>query len=121
MWNRLKAILADRKLLLGVIKEEILAIKENDYVAAARVIGGMLHYDVTVDPQSKAVSVSNVRFETIVTHYVSGSHDVQIYPLSQYTDTLAKRQASRIKQSDFSVAYIEDFVRDVIPAEFLAA
>lgn len=88
---------------------------------AARVIGGMLHYDVTVDPQSKAVSVSNVRFETIVTHYVSGSHDVQIYPLSQYTDTLAKRQASRIKQSDFSVAYIEDFVRDVIPAEFLAA
>lgn len=88
---------------------------------AARVIGGMLHYDVTVDPQSKAVTVSNVRFETIVTHYVSGSHDVQIYPLSQYTDTLAKRQASRIKQSDFSVAYIEDFVRDVIPAEFLAA
>lgn len=88
---------------------------------AARVIGGMLHYDVTVDPQTKAVTVSNVKLEPIVTHYVNGAHDVQIYPLSQYTDALAKRQASRIKQSDFSVAYIEDFVRDVIPAEFLAA
>ena len=88
---------------------------------AARVIGGMLHYDMTIDPQSGSVTVGNVKFETIVTHYVNGSHDVQIYPLSEYTDALAKRQASRIKQSDFSVAYIEDFVSGVIDAEFLAS
>lgn len=88
---------------------------------AARVIGGMVHYNITKDFISGKVTVSDVRFETIVTHYVSGSHDVQIYPLSQYSDTLAKKQAARIKQSDFSVAYIEDFVKDVIPAEFLTA
>ncbi len=87
---------------------------------AARVIGGMLHYDMTIDPQSGSVTVGNVKFETIVTHYVSGSHDVQIYPLSEYTDQLASRQAGRLKQSDFSVAYIENFVQDVIPAEFLS-
>ncbi|MGN0555841.1 MAG: CapA family protein [Candidatus Fimenecus sp.] len=88
---------------------------------AARVIGGMLHYDITKDFETDKVTVSNVRFETIVTHYVSGSHDVQIYPLSQYSDTLAKKQAARIKQSDFSVAYIENFVKEVIPEEFLTA
>lgn len=88
---------------------------------AARVIGGMLHYSVSKDFSTGKVTVSDVSFETIVTHYVSGSHDVQIYPLSQYTDALAKKQASRIKQSDFSVAYIENFVKEVIPAEFLSA
>ncbi|MGN0571851.1 MAG: CapA family protein [Candidatus Fimenecus sp.] len=88
---------------------------------AARVIGGMLHYDITKDFETDKVTVSNVRFETIVTHYVNGSHDVQIYPLSQYSDALAKKQAARIKQSDFSIAYIENFVNDVIPEEFLTA
>lgn len=88
---------------------------------AARVIGGMLRYDITKDFETDKVTVGNVRFETIVTHYVSGSHDVQIYPLSQYSDALAKKQATRIKQSDFSVAYIENFVKEVIPEEFLPA
>ncbi len=85
----------------------------------ARVIAGMLHYSVTKDFESGQVTVGNVSFEPIVTHYVSGSHDVQIYPLSQYSDALAKKQASRIKQADFSVAYIENFVKEVIPEEFL--
>lgn len=86
---------------------------------AARVIGGMLHYNITKDFVSGKVTVSDVHFETIVTHWVSGGHDVQIYPLSQYSDALAKKQATRIKQSDFSVAYIENFVKEIIPEEFL--
>ncbi len=85
---------------------------------AARVIGGMLHYTLTKGADDK-ITVSEVQFEPTVTHYVSGSHDVQIYPLSQYSDALAKKQAGRIKQPDFSVAYVENFVKDVIPAEFL--
>lgn len=88
---------------------------------AARVIGGMLHYSITVDFDSGKVTVGDVSFETTVTHFVTGGHDVQIYPLSQYSDALAKKQASRIKQPDFSIAYIENFVKDVIPEEFLTA
>lgn len=87
----------------------------------ARVIAGMLHYSLTVDAENSKVTVDDVLFETTVTHYVSGSHDVQIYPLSQYSDALAKKQASRLKQPDFSVAYIENFVKEVIPEEFLSA
>lgn len=85
---------------------------------AARVIGGILHYTLTKNSDGK-VTVSDVRFEPTVTHYVSGSHDVQVYPLSQYSDALAQKQASRIKQADFSVAYIENFVKEVIPEAFL--
>lgn len=87
----------------------------------ARVIAGMLHYSLTVDAETGKITVDDVLFETTVTHYVSGSHDVQIYPLSQYSDALAKKQASRIKQPDFSVSYIENFVKEVIPEEFLTA
>lgn len=85
---------------------------------AARVIGGMLHYTLTKGTDGK-ITVSDVQFEPTVTHYVSDSHDVQIYPLAQYSDSLAKKQAGRIKQPDFSVTYIENFVKEVIPAEFL--
>lgn len=86
---------------------------------AARVIGGALQYTLKKDGASGKVTVTDVAFQTLVTHYVSGSHDVQIYPLAEYTDALAKKQAGRIKQSDFSVAYIQNFVKKVIPEEFL--
>lgn len=86
---------------------------------AARVIGGMLHYDITKDFETGKITVSHVVFEPIVTHYVSGSHDVQIYPLSQYTDKLAKAQSGRIKQNDFSISYINNFTEKIIDKEFL--
>lgn len=86
---------------------------------ASRVIGGMLHYDLTKDYDTGKTTVDNVVFEPIVTHYVRGSHDAQIYPLSQYTDSLAKAQASRLKQNDFSIKYINDFVGKVIDKQFL--
>lgn len=86
---------------------------------AARVIGGVLHYNITKNFETNKITVSDVFFEPIVTHYVNGSHDVQIYPLSQYTDKLAKAQSRRIKQSDFSITYINEFVNKVIDKEFL--
>lgn len=86
---------------------------------APRMIGGMLRYDLTKDFESGKVTISNVSFETIVTHFVNNKHDIQIYRLSQYNDTLAKAQASRLKQSDFSMKYINDYVNRVIDSEFL--
>lgn len=86
---------------------------------ASRVIGGMLHYTIEKDGASGKVTVKDVSFEPVITHWVPKSHDVQIYPLSQYSDELAKKQASRIKQPDFSIAYINDFVKKVVPEEFL--
>lgn len=85
----------------------------------ARVIGGMLNYTLTKDFNTGKLSIDNVRFVPIVTHYVRGSHDVKIYKLSQYSDDLAKKQSGRLKDSSFDVAYIENFVSDIIDARFL--
>lgn len=85
----------------------------------ARVVGGMLHYTVTKDFNTGKLTVSDVKFEPIVTHYVNGSHDVQIFKLSQYNDDLAKRQSGRLKDSKFSVSYIKEFVSGIIDGQFL--
>ena len=49
----------------------------------------------------------------------NGSHDVQIFKLSQYNDDLAKRQSGRLKDSKFSVSYIKEFVSGIIDGQFL--
>lgn len=86
---------------------------------SARVVGGMLRYTVTKDFNTGKLTVSDVKFEPIVTHYVNGSHDVQIFKLSQYNDNLAKRQSGRLKDSKFSVSYIKEFVSGIIDGQFL--
>lgn len=86
---------------------------------SARVVGGMLRYTVTKDFNTGKLTVSDVKFEPIVTHYVNGSHDVQIFKLSQYNDDLAKRQSGRLKDSKFSVSYIKEFVSGIIDGQFL--
>lgn len=85
----------------------------------ARVVGGMFRYTVTKDFNTGKLTVSGVKFEPIVTHYVNGSHDVQIFKLSQYNDDLAKRQSGRLKDSKFSVSYIKEFVSGIIDGQFL--
>lgn len=85
----------------------------------ARVVGGMLHYTVTKDFNTGSITISDVKFETIVTHYVNGGHDVQIFKLSQYTDELAKKQSGRLKDSSFSVSYVKNFVSGIIDQQFL--
>ncbi len=85
----------------------------------ARVIGGMLYYSVTKDFNTGEVTIDGVRFEPTVTHYVRGSHDVQIYRLSQYSDELAQKQASRLNEPSFGISYINDFVSKVIDSQFL--
>ncbi|MBE6827752.1 MAG: CapA family protein [Ruminococcaceae bacterium] len=87
----------------------------------ARVVGGMIKYTVTKDFANNSITISNVKFLPTVTHYVRGVDDVQVYLLSQYTDQLAKKQASRLKENAFSVEYINNFVSGIIDAQFLNA
>ena len=86
----------------------------------ARVIGGMVSYTVTKNTASNSLEISDVHFIPTVTHYVRGVDDVQIYLLSQYNDTLAKKQAGRLSEGNFSVSYINEFVGKIIDPQFLA-
>ena len=81
----------------------------------------MIKYTVTKDFANNSITISNVKFLPTVTHYVRGVDDVQVYLLSQYTDQLAKKQASRLKENAFSVEYINNFVSGIIDAQFLNA
>lgn len=84
-----------------------------------RVLGGMLKYRVTVDKSTGGLTIDNVKLIPIVTHYVRGSDDVKIYKLSQYTDSLASRQASRLKCSDLSVNYFKRELAKIIDGKYL--
>ena len=84
-----------------------------------RVLGGMLKYRVTKDKATDSLTIDNVSFVPIVTHYVRGSDDVKIYKLSQYTDSLASRQASRLKCDSLSVNYFENELSKIIDEQFL--
>lgn len=84
-----------------------------------RVLGGMLKYRVTADKSTGGLTIDNVKLIPIVTHYVRGSDDVKIYKLSQYTDSLASRQASRLKCSDLSVDYFKRELAKIIDGKYL--
>ena len=83
-----------------------------------RVLGGMIKYSVTKDMTTNRLTIDNVSFIPIVTHYVRGSDDVKIYQLSKYSDELAKRQASRLDCSSFSVSYLEEKLANIIDTKY---
>lgn len=84
----------------------------------SRVVGGMVGYTVTKEMTSGKITVSNVQFIPIVTHYVQGVDDVKIYLLSQYSDTLAAKQRARLGSQSFSINYINNFVAGIIDKQF---
>lgn len=83
-----------------------------------RVLGGMIKYSVTKDSKTNTLKIDNVSFIPTVTHYVSGVDDVKIYKLSQYSDALAKKQASRLKCDGLSIAYFEEKLSEIIDTKY---
>lgn len=87
--------------------------------AAPRVIGGMVQYEITKDFETNTISIDNVVFEPLITHYGSGFSNIQVIPYSQYSDTLASQHGIRSETPSFSMEYIQNLVKDIIPAEFI--
>ena len=54
----------------------------------SRMLGGMAKWTLVYEPQTKAVSIEDVRFEPTVMFFDAAGKDVQVWPLSQYDDTL---------------------------------
>ncbi len=87
--------------------------------SAPNLIGGLMDFDVTYDFENETCSVTYANLIPIVTHYGSNKSNVQIYPLSDYTDTLASSHGIRSKYSGFSILYIEGVVSEYIEEQFL--
>ncbi len=83
-----------------------------------RMIGGMLNYTLTKHYDTDTVTVDNVSFEPVITHYDSGYKNIRLYLYSQYSNDLALAHGVRSNTSSFSMEYIDQVVSAVIPAEF---
>lgn len=86
---------------------------------APRVVGGMVNYDVVKDHETGVITVENAVFEPLITHYGYGFSNIQVIPYSQYSEDLAKAHGIRGDTPEFSLTYIQDLVKSVIPEEFI--
>lgn len=80
---------------------------------AARMIGGML--DVRFWVEEDSISLSSVEFLPCITHYGTGTTNVQVYPYDLYTTELANAHGL----SAISMPYIYNTVTSVIVGDFL--
>lgn len=85
--------------------------------AGARMIGGML--DVRFMAVGDQVTLSDVTFLPVITHYDEGVTGITNYVYDQYTTDLAESHGVRAFTSGFSHKYIYDLVTEVVDVSFL--
>lgn len=84
-----------------------------------RMLGGMLNFEFVRNNKTGEITIENVKFEGVVTHYGSGYTNIRVYPLEDYTEELASRHGVLSNTSSFSREYLDDILTDVIDEEFL--
>lgn len=84
----------------------------------ARMIGGMVDVAVTKDSDG-SITLSDVTFSPVITHYGSNYSNVTTYPYEDYTPELALSHGVRTNTPSFSYDFIYNLVTDVIDLEFL--
>ncbi len=82
-------------------------------------ISGMLDVTVTKDFETGKTTFTDMTFKPIVTHYGARYSDITIYPLSEYTEELAASHGVCARTPAFSLDYLDQFVTENIPAEYL--
>lgn len=84
-----------------------------------RMLGGLLNFEMVKNNKSGEITIENVTFEGVVTHFGSGYSNLRVYPFESYTEELASKHGVRSNTSSFSRKYLEDILTDVIDEEFL--
>ncbi len=85
----------------------------------ARMLGGMLNFELVKNNTTGEIAIENVTFEGVVTHYGYGFSNIRVYPLESYTDELASKHGVLSNTSSFSRKYLDDIMEDVIDEQFL--
>ena len=83
-------------------------------------LGGLVDFDVRKNAATGEISVENVAYVPLVTHYGRGMSNVRIYPLKDYTEELADSHGVKSKTyAAVSKQYLEKVVTDNIEEEYL--
>ena len=73
----------------------LVAYSLGNFISASKscdeLLGGMLFFNATKNNVTGEVSIDGIRLEGCVTHYGYDLAGIRVYPLSEYTDDLAKR------------------------------
>lgn len=88
---------------------------------APRMLGGMLNFNVVKNNATGKINVENVTFRGTVTHYGSGSSNIRVYALQDYTEDLAYSHGVRNSNSDFSLTYLKNLLAEVVDSQFLVS
>lgn len=104
-------------------RKTLVAFSLGNFISAQnrgpRMLGGMLDFEVVKNNTTGAISIENVKFSGVVTHYGYGYSNIRVYPLEDYTEELASKHGVKSKTSDFSLQYLYDILNDVIDKQFL--
>ena len=83
-------------------------------------VSGLLTVTMTKNFETGKTTYSGMKFEPIVTHYGSKFADLQIYPLSEYSEALASKHGVRKNSPEFSMEFIRNVIDSNIPKEYQA-
>ncbi len=81
-------------------------------------VSGLLTVTMTKDFTTNKTTFSGMKFKPIVTDYGPHCANISIYPLSEYTDTLAKAHGVRKFTPEFSLKFIHSIIDRNIPKEY---
>ncbi len=84
-----------------------------------RMLGGRLNFEIVKNNTTGGVTVENVRFSGVVTHYGQGMSNIRVYPFEDYTEELASKHGVRKNTSSFSLQYLKDIIDEVIDKQYL--
>lgn len=85
---------------------------------APNMIGGIAAMNVTKDYATNEVTVSDLEFMPVITHYSYGFKNIQTYPYYLYSESLASSHGVRNYDSRFSYSYINDVVKDTVGKKY---
>lgn len=85
-----------------------------------RMLGGMINFNVVRNNSSGAISIEDVKFSGVVTHYAYDFSNIRVYMLKDYTEELANNHGVGRYTSEFSLSYLKEMLADVIDSKFLA-
>jgi len=80
-------------------------------------VGGLLTFDIVSESGSDPY-VDNVVFVPTVTHYSMTRDSLALYRLADYTEALAAAHGAQLNGA-FTLATLQGYVKNTIPAEFL--
>lgn len=80
----------------------------------SRMLGGMAKWTLVYHPSDKSVSFKNICFEPTVMYFDPSGTDVQVYPLSEYTDVTGASHYLSAYGQDMSKQYFIDLVKEIM-------